>query len=116
MRVHAGVALPRAHREHALLALHELFDQGFPRSALAAGLRRRQGCSAGARGPRIALELTDVLRTACVRQRLTAQQAQAKLAQVVSLPIEVDRYAVAACELLGLALRFGLSAYDAACL
>ena len=60
------------------------------------------------------LELTNVLRTACLRQRLTAQQAQAKLAQVISLPIEVDRQPVAASELLGLALRFGLSAYDAA--
>lgn len=60
------------------------------------------------------LELTNVLRTACLRQRLTAQQAQVKLAQVVSLPIEVDRQPVAAAELLGLALRFGLSAYDAA--
>lgn len=60
------------------------------------------------------LELTNVLRTACLRQKLTAQQAQVKLAQVVSLPIEVDRQPVAASELLGVALRFGLSAYDAA--
>lgn len=60
------------------------------------------------------LELTNVLRTACLRQKLTAQQAQARLAQVVSLPIEVDRQPVAASELLGLALRFGLSTYDAA--
>jgi predicted nucleic acid-binding protein len=60
------------------------------------------------------LELTNVLRTACQRQRLTAQQAHAKLAQVVSLPIVVDRHPVAASELLGLALRFGLSTYDAA--
>lgn len=59
------------------------------------------------------LELTNVLRTACLRQRLTAQQAQARLAQVVSLPIEVDRQPVAASEILGLALRFGLSSYDA---
>ncbi len=60
------------------------------------------------------LELTNVLRTACLRQRLNAQQAQAKLAQVMSLPIEVDRQPVPASELLGLALRFGLSTYDAA--
>ncbi len=59
------------------------------------------------------LELTNVLRTACLRQKLTAQQAQAKLAQVLSLPIEVDRQAVAAAEVLALALRFGLSTYDA---
>lgn len=60
------------------------------------------------------LELTNVLRTACLRQRLTAQQAQATLAQIVSLPVDVDRQAVPAAELLALALRFGLSAYDAA--
>ena len=60
------------------------------------------------------LELTNVLRTACLRQRLTAQQAQATLAQIVSLPVDVDRQAVPASELLALALRFGLSTYDAA--
>ena len=60
------------------------------------------------------LELTNVLRTACLRQRLTAQQAQATLAQIVSLPVDVDRQAVPAAELLALALRFGLSTYDAA--
>lgn len=61
-----------------------------------------------------ALELTNVLRTACLRQRLTAQQAQATLARVVSLPIDLDRQAVPASELLALALRFGLSTCDAA--
>ena len=60
------------------------------------------------------LELTNVLRTACLRQRLTAQQAQATLAQIVSLPVDVDRQAVPASALLALALRFGLSTYDAA--
>ena len=60
------------------------------------------------------LELTNVLRTACLRQRLTAQQAQVTLAQIVSLPVDVDRQAVPAAELLALALRFGLSTYDAA--
>jgi predicted nucleic acid-binding protein len=60
------------------------------------------------------LELTNVLRTACLRQRMTAQQTQATLAQIVSLPIDVDRQPVPASELLSLALRFGLSTYDAA--
>ena len=60
------------------------------------------------------LELSNVLRTACLRQRLTAQQAQATLAQITSLPIEVDRQPVRPSELLSLALRFGLSTYDAA--
>ena len=60
------------------------------------------------------LEFTNVLRTACLRQRMTAQAAQRVIAQIVSLPIDVDRQPVAASEILGLALRFGLSSYDAA--
>lgn len=60
------------------------------------------------------LELTNVLRTACLRQRLTAQQAQAKIGLLGTLPIEVDRQAVPMSELLALALRHGLTAYDAA--
>ena len=60
------------------------------------------------------LEFTNVLRTACVRQRLDAQRAQAIVAQVGALPIQVDRHPVARSELLALALRFGLSTYDAA--
>ena len=60
------------------------------------------------------LELTNVLRTACLRQRMNAQQAQAVLAQIALLPIEVDREPVPRSEQLALALRFGLSAYDAA--
>lgn len=60
------------------------------------------------------LELTNVLRTACLRQRMNAQQAQAVLAQIALLPIEVDREPVPRSERLALALRFGLSAYDAA--
>ncbi|HZT54833.1 MAG TPA: type II toxin-antitoxin system VapC family toxin [Burkholderiaceae bacterium] len=60
------------------------------------------------------LEFTNVLRTACLRQRMTAEAAQRVIAQIVSLPIDVDRQAVPASEILGLALRFGLSSYDAA--
>jgi len=60
------------------------------------------------------LECTNVLRTACVRQRLDAQRAQAVVAQISALPIGVDRHTVARSELLALALRFGLSTYDAA--
>jgi predicted nucleic acid-binding protein len=60
------------------------------------------------------LEFTNVLRTACLRQRMNAQHAQAVVAQIGQLPIHVDRHAVPRAELLGLALRFGLSAYDAA--
>ena len=60
------------------------------------------------------LEFTNVLRSACLRQRLTAEAAQRVVAQIVSLPIDVDRQPVAPRELLALALRFGLSSYDAA--
>jgi predicted nucleic acid-binding protein len=60
------------------------------------------------------LEFTNVLRTSCVRQRLDASRAQAVIAQVFSLPIEIDRTPVPCSELLALALRFGLSTYDAA--
>jgi predicted nucleic acid-binding protein len=60
------------------------------------------------------LELTNVLRTSCLRRRLTAQKAQQILAQIGRLPIDTDRHAVPRQELLTLALRFGLSSYDAA--
>lgn len=59
------------------------------------------------------LELANVLRTACLRKRLDAQKAQAVLAQIGALPIEVDRHPVPRSELLALSLRFSLSAYDA---
>lgn len=60
------------------------------------------------------LELANVLRTACLRQRMTAQAAQAIASQIALLPIEVDREPVPRSHLLSLALRFGLSGYDAA--
>ena len=60
------------------------------------------------------LEFCNVLRTLCLRKAMTAQAAQAVIAQVVSLPIDVDRHPVLPSELLALALRFGLTAYDAA--
>jgi len=59
------------------------------------------------------LEFTNVLRTACLRGRMTAQHAQAVVAQIGRLPIEVDREPVPRSELLALALRFGLSSYGA---
>jgi predicted nucleic acid-binding protein len=60
------------------------------------------------------LEFSNVLRTACLRKAMTAQDAQAVIAQIVSLPIEVDRQVVRPSELLSLGLRFGLTVYDAA--
>ncbi len=60
------------------------------------------------------LELVNVLHTACIRQRMAAEKAQRIVAQIRSLPIEVDREPVLCSELLALSLRFGLSSYDAA--
>jgi predicted nucleic acid-binding protein len=60
------------------------------------------------------LALTKVPRTACLRQRLSALQAQEIVAAVAELPIEVDRAPVQRGELLALALRFSLSGCDAA--
>ena len=60
------------------------------------------------------LELANVLRTACLRQRMTADQAQQVVAQIDLLPIDVDRLPVPRGQLLALSLRFGLSSYDAA--
>ena len=59
------------------------------------------------------LELANVLRTACLKQRLTAQGAQEILQRIGSLPISVDRQPVRPGEILALALRFNLSSYDA---
>jgi predicted nucleic acid-binding protein len=60
------------------------------------------------------LELVNVLRTSCLRQRTVAQQAQQVLARISSLPIDIDCQGVLRSELLALALRFGLNSYDAA--
>jgi len=54
------------------------------------------------------------LRTACLKQRLTAPSAQEVLGRIASLPITIDRRPVRPGEILALALRFGLSSYDAA--
>jgi len=59
------------------------------------------------------LELANVLRSACRRQRLHASAAQAIVSRIVELPIDVDRIATPPSELLALSLRFDLSAYDA---
>jgi predicted nucleic acid-binding protein len=59
------------------------------------------------------LECVNVLRTACLRERMIASEAQELLAKFEALPIEVDRSVVSRGELLALALRFGLTSYDA---
>jgi len=62
-------------------------------------------------------ELTTVLRTACLRQRMTAQKPQQVLARIAMLPIDVDRHAVPRRELLALdeALRAAALAAGVGC-
>ena len=60
------------------------------------------------------LEYTNVLRSACKRQRLTAQQAQEAIEALAALPIDFDRELPDASQLLALALRYELTSYDAA--
>jgi len=59
------------------------------------------------------LEYTNVLRTACKRGRLIAQQAQEAIGQLQQLPMDTDREPPDPAMLLALALRHDLSAYDA---
>ncbi|MDZ4348981.1 MAG: type II toxin-antitoxin system VapC family toxin [Xanthomonadaceae bacterium] len=59
------------------------------------------------------MELANVLRTACRRGSLTAQQAQGMLEQLALLPIGIDPHPARPGLLLALALRFDLSACDA---
>ncbi|KON81474.1 type II toxin-antitoxin system VapC family toxin [Azoarcus sp. PA01] len=59
------------------------------------------------------LEYINVLRTACKRGRLLAQQAREVVERVGILPIEFDAQAPSATAILSLALRFDLTTYDA---
>jgi predicted nucleic acid-binding protein len=63
--------------------------------------------------PLLRLEVTNVLRTACKRQRLIAAQAHEMLAALAALPIDIDVTAPNPAQLLDLALRHDLTAYDA---
>ncbi len=58
-------------------------------------------------------EYTNVLRTACKRGRLTAQDAQQAITWLKQLPIDTDTSTPDAAMLLALALRHDLSSYDA---
>lgn len=59
-------------------------------------------------------ELANVLRTACERGRLVAQDARTVVDQIECLPIEIDRQTPGPAAILSLALRYDLSSYDAA--
>lgn len=60
------------------------------------------------------LEFANVLRTACRKQRLTADEAHQIIEQICALPIVIDRETPGPAALLALALRYNLSSYDAA--
>lgn len=60
------------------------------------------------------LEYSNVLRSACKRNRITAQQAQEAIAQLAALPVDIDNEPPDAGQLLALALRYDLTSYDAA--
>lgn len=59
------------------------------------------------------LEYTNVLRTACKRQKLIAAQAQEMLAVLAALPIDIDTAAPNPAQVFDLALRYDLTSYDA---
>lgn len=60
------------------------------------------------------LEVANVLRTACKRQKLIAAQAQTMLSMLTELPMDFDTAAAHPAQLFDLALRYDLTSYDAA--
>lgn len=64
--------------------------------------------------PLLPMEYANVLRTACKRGKLTAQQAQEAITALSALPVEIDQDAPNAGQLLALALRYDLTSHDAA--
>ncbi|TWT21082.1 type II toxin-antitoxin system VapC family toxin [Luteimonas marina] len=63
--------------------------------------------------PLLRHEYANVLRTACKLGRLTAQQAQDAIADLATLPLDIDQDVPDAGQLLALALRYDLTSYDA---
>lgn len=63
--------------------------------------------------PLLPMEYTNVLRTACKRQKINAAQAHEMLAMLAGLPIDIDTTAPNPALLLDLALRYDLTSYDA---
>lgn len=63
--------------------------------------------------PLLRLQYANVLRTACKRQTLIAADAQKAIRLLGNLPIETDDQKPDAAQLLALALRYDLTAYDA---
>lgn len=59
------------------------------------------------------IELANVLRTACRRQKLDVARAQEILAGAMRLPIRLDETSTRPTDLLALSLRYDLTSYDA---
>jgi predicted nucleic acid-binding protein len=82
-------------------------------SAYADAVAERLKTSRAIAPPLLRLEVTNVLRTACKRQRLIAAQAHEMLTALAALPIDIDVTAPNPAQILDLALRHDLTAYDA---
>ncbi len=84
-------------------------------TAYSEAIAERLQAGAGAIAPALLhLEYANVLRTACKRGVLIAQQAQEAIAALAQLPLQCDASAPDAAQILALALRHDLSSYDAA--
>lgn len=82
-------------------------------SAYADAVAERLKTSRAIAPPPLRLEVTNVLRMACKRQRLIAAQAHAMLTALAALPIDIDVTAPNPAQILDLALWHALTAYDA---
>lgn len=97
--------------DHSVVAGWLLDNQATPYTeAIAQRLRSDRALAP----PLLPLEYSNVLRSACKRGRLSAQQAQDAIAQLAELPVEIDAESPNPGQLLALALRFDLTTYDAA--
>jgi len=63
--------------------------------------------------PLLQLEYTNVMRTACKRQKMIAAQAHQIVAMLAELPIDIDNTSLHPSQVLDLALRYDLTSYDA---
>ena len=61
----------------------------------------------------LVLEYTNVLRTACKRQKLIAAQAQEMVARLAELPVDIATAPPNPAQVFDLALRHDLTSYDA---
>ena len=86
---------------------------GSQASAYSESVAQRLQFSRAVAPPLLPLEYTNVLRTACKRQRIVVAQAQEMLATLATLPIDIDMTPPGPAQLLDLALRYDLTSYDA---